>query len=126
LTLATAFGGLAVFLCAIGIYSVLAYHVTQRHREFGIRMALGSTVGEIVRLVLREAVLLATLGLVLGVAGSGLLRTLLENQVYGVRPLDPLVMTAAFSAVAAVVFLAAALPARRATRVDPLAALRCE
>jgi len=125
-TLATAFGALAVFLSAIGIYGVLAYHVTHRRREFGIRLALGCRAGEIVRLVLGEALLLASFGLALGAGGATLLRKLMENQVFGVRPLDPLVMTAVLAAVAAVVFVAAAVPARRATRVNPMIALRCE
>jgi predicted permease len=126
LSLAVAFGGLAAFLSAIGIYGVLAYHVTQRQREFGIRLALGSTGGQVVRLVLREAVVVAAAGLLMGIGGAVGLRRLIENQVYGVQPLDPLLMGTVITAIASVVLAAAAFPARRATQVNPMVALRSE
>ncbi len=126
MTLAMGFGSLAVFLSAIGIYGVLAYHVSQRRREFGIRMALGSSTGRIVGQVLREALLLAGIGLLIGVGGSVGLQKVIANQLFGVRPLDPLVTGAALALLAGVAFVAAWVPARRATRVDPMIVLRCE
>lgn len=126
LTLATAFGGLAVFLSAIGIYGVLAYHVTQRRREFGIRMALGSSVGRLVQMVLSEAALLTTIGPAVGIAGAVGLQKVIANELFGVRPLEPMVVILVVASVALVVFAAALVPARRATCVDPMVILRSE
>jgi predicted permease len=117
--LAIAFGALALYLAAIGIYGVLAYLVTQRKREIGIRMALGSSQSNIVKLVLREGFSLVGIGLVLGVAGAVALRTVLASELYGIGPLDPLVIAIA-AAMLGIVALAASLqPARHALRVDP-------
>jgi predicted permease len=124
LTLAMFFGCLALFLSAVGIYGVLAYLVTQRQREIGIRAALGCTAGGIVKLVVREAVWLLGAGLVIGVAGSVALRSVVAGQLYGVKPLDPVVMSAVILTLAVVGLAAAVLPARRATRLDPLTVLR--
>jgi putative ABC transport system permease protein len=126
LTLAMFFGCLALFLSGIGIYGVLAYLVTQRQREIGIRAALGCTASGVVKLVLREALWLLGAGLVLGVAGSVALRSVVAAQLYGVKPLDPLVMSAVVLTLSAVGLAACALPARRATRVDPATVLRAE
>lgn len=126
LTLAAAFGGLAVFLSAIGIYGVLAYHVTRRRREFGIRMALGSSLGEIAKLVLGEAVALAAIGLALGMAGSLSLQKAIANELFGVRPLEPAVVGLVVASLSLVIFAAAFIPACRATRVDPMVVLRSE
>jgi putative ABC transport system permease protein len=121
--LSTAFGALALLLASIGLYGVLAYQVTQRTREIGIRLALGSDASGILRLVLSEGVLLLALGLAGGAAGAIALRGVIASQLYGVGALDPTVMLAAV-AVLAVVSLAACLgPARRAARVSPLVAL---
>jgi predicted permease len=124
LTLAMFFGSLALFLSAIGIYGVLAYLVTQRQREIGIRSALGCTAGGVVKLVLREALWLLGAGLCLGLAGSVALRSVVAGQLYGVKPLDPLVMTGVVFTLVVVGLVACALPARRATRVDPVIVLR--
>jgi putative ABC transport system permease protein len=124
LTLAMFFGGLALFLSAIGIYGVLAYLVTQRQREIGIRAALGCTSAGVVKLVLREALWLLGAGLVLGAAGSVALRSVVAGQLYGVKPLDPAVMSAVVLTLAIVGMAACTLPARRATRVDPAIVLR--
>lgn len=124
LTLAMFFGCLALFLSAIGIYGVLAYLVTQRQREIGIRSALGCTSGGIVKLVLREAMGLMGAGLVIGGAGAVALRTVVAGELYGVKPLDPMVLSAVIVLLAAVGLAACALPARRATRVDPVIVLR--
>jgi hypothetical protein len=124
LTLAMFFGCLALFLSGVGIYGVLAYLVTQRQREIGIRTALGCTAGGVVTLILREALWLLGAGLLLGVAGSVALRSVVAGQLYGVKPLDPLVMSAVIVTLAAAGLTACALPARRATRVDPVMVLR--
>jgi predicted permease len=124
LTLAMFFGCLALFLSAVGIYGVLAYLVTQRQREIGIRTALGCTAGGVVRLVLREAIWLLGAGLVLGVAGSVALRSVVAGQLYGVKPLDPLVISAVIVTLGLVGLTACVLPARRATQVDPVLVLR--
>ena len=124
LTLAMLFGCLALFLSAIGIYGVLAYLVTQRQREIGIRTALGCTTGGVVKLVVGEAVWLLGAGLILGVGGSVALRSVVAGQLYGVKPLDPAVMSAVIVTLAAVGLAACVGPARRATRVDPVTVLR--
>jgi predicted permease len=123
MTLALAFSVLAMFLSAIGIYGVLAYVVTQRRREIAIRIALGSTGPGIVALVLREGLTLVGVGLVLGIAGAMALQKTIANEVYGVRPLDPLVLAAVVASLAVIGLLACALPARRAAHVNPVTAL---
>jgi predicted permease len=124
--LANAFGGVALFLATLGIYSVLAYLVAQRTREIGIRVALGSTGAGILRIVLREGFELVAIGLVLGVAGAASLQKAVASEVYGVRPLDPLVLASVMTLLAMVALAACAVPARRAMRVDPIVALRYE
>jgi predicted permease len=123
LLLAVGFGVVALFLSAIGIYGVLAYHVTQRRREIGIRVALGSTGAGVVRLVLREGLWLAVAGLATGVAGAVALRKVVENEIYGVGALDPLVVGSVVLLLAAVVLAASVFPARRAIRVHPMRVL---
>ena len=121
--LALAFGGLALFLSAIGIYGVLAYLVAQRRREIGIRVALGSTGAGIVRLVLREGMLLVAIGLAAGLAGAVALQNAVANQVYGVRPLDPLVLGSVAALLGIIALVACVAPARRAVRLDPVRVL---
>jgi len=121
--LAISFGCIAVFLCAVGIYGVLAYLVAQRTREIGIRLALGSTAGGIFKMVLREGLILVASGLLLGLAGTIALRRILQSQMYGVGPSDPLVICLALAILGAIALAACLLPARRATRVDPVVAL---
>jgi ABC-type antimicrobial peptide transport system permease subunit len=123
MTLALAFGALALFLSAIGIYGVLAYLVTLRRREIGIRMALGSTGTGIVGLVLREGFTLVAGGLVLGIVGAIAMQKAVANEIYGVRPLDPLVIGAVVIILAAIAMAACALPARRAAHVNPASVL---
>ena len=123
MTLALAFGMLALFLSAIGIYGVLAYLVTLRRREIGIRVALGSTGAGIVRLVLREGFVLVTGGVVLGAVGVISLQKAVANEVYGVRPLDPVVIGSVVLVLTAIAMTACALPARRASRVNPVSVL---
>lgn len=124
LTLAMFFGGLALFLSGIGIYGVLAYLVTQRQREIGIRAALGCTAGGVMKLVLGEAMWLLVAGLALGAAGAVALRSVVAGELYGVKPLDPAVMLVVVLTLAAVGLGACVPPARRATRVDPAITLR--
>jgi len=123
MTLAVGFGGLALFLSAIGIYGVLTYLVTQRRREIGIRSALGCSASGIVKLVLSEGLVLVGIGLVLGVAGAAALRKALENELYGVQPLDPWVIASVTVVLGLVALAACLLPARRATQVDPVIVL---
>ena len=123
LVLSLIFGGVALLLSAIGIYGVLAYLVTQRRREFGIRIALGSGARAIFELVLREGLTLIGAGLVLGGIGAFVLRTSLETQLFGVAPLDPRVLAIVTGLLALVAVLACVWPANRATRIDPIIAL---
>jgi predicted permease len=121
--LARAFGVVALFLSAIGIYGVLAYLVSQRAREIGIRIALGSTSGGIFQLILREGVLLTTGGIAAGIAGTLALRGAIEGQVYGIQPMDPVVIGVVAVAMSAIALFACTVPAHRATRVDPVTIL---
>lgn len=126
MTLATIYGGLSLFLSAIGIYGVLAYLVTQRRREIGIRVALGSTSAGIVRFVLRECVVLVATGLTLGLAGAVAMRRLIATQLYDVHPLEPLVMGGVTLLLGITALAACVVPARRASRVDPMVVLHEE
>lgn len=124
--LANAFGGVALFLASLGIYGVLAYLVAQRTREIGIRVALGSTRGGILRLVLREGFKLVAMGFALGIVGAAFLQKAVASQIYGVRPYDPLVLAGVMALLAGIALTACAVPARRAMRVDPVVVLRYE
>ena len=122
-TLASGFGLVALLLATLGIYGVLAYQVTQRTREIGIRMALGSESGRVFRLIVGEGAALLGVGLVFGIAGMVALRKALESQLYGVSPFEPVVLVAATAVLAAVALAACMVPARRAARIDPAVAL---
>jgi predicted permease len=121
--LATGFAAVALFLAALGIYGVLAYQVSQRRREIGIRMALGAASGSIFNLVLREGGLIVGIGAALGLAGAFLLRQTLESQLYETGAMDPLVVAAVAAVLIVVALIACVLPARRAAKTDPLIAL---
>jgi predicted permease len=117
------FGTMGLVLGALGIYGVLAYLVTQRRREIGIRIALGSSARAIFDLVLREGLILIAAGFVIGAVGAIGLRRSLESQLFGVSAGDPVVIVAVTTLLALVATAACALPARRATRIDPIVAL---
>lgn len=121
--LAVAFGGVALLLASVGIYGVLAYQVSQRSREFGIRLALGSDGAGILRLVLREGALLVGVGVVSGLAGAVLMRGAIASQLFAVSALDPRVVGAAVAVLSAAALAACLGPARRASRVDPVEVL---
>jgi len=125
-TLAAAFGLLALVLSAVGLYGVLAYSVARRTSEIGIRMALGAMPGQVTWSVLRQTLCLVAIGLVAGIPASIFLARLVENMFYGVTPTDVVTQAGAAALLAAVALVASYLPARRAGRIDPLAALRYE
>ena len=121
--LASGFAAVALFLAAIGIYGVLAYQVSQRRREIGIRMALGAEQGSIFNLVLREGGLIVALGAVFGLIGAFFLRQTLQSQLYETGAMDPRIVAAVAVMLIVVAMIACVLPARRAAKTDPLIAL---
>jgi len=124
--LLTVFGAIAGVLAAVGIYGVMAYAVTQRTREIGIRMALGATSTRVMTLVVRQAMILVAIGLILGVGGAIGLTRFIANELYGVTATDPATFVEVSAGLVAVAVLASLIPARRAVSVDPTEALRHE
>jgi putative ABC transport system permease protein len=122
--LATTFAALAALLAVVGIYGVMAFAVSERRREIGVRLALGARAGSVLAAVLREGAILAAIGVGLGLAGAFAATRLLESALFGVSPLDPATYAATAALLAAAVLVACWVPARRAARVDPLVALR--
>jgi putative ABC transport system permease protein len=120
------FAAIAVLLSAVGIYGVLAYAVGQRTREFGVRTALGARSRDVLALVLHQGLLLTGMGISIGLVGAIALTRYLEGMLYGVQPLDPPTYVAVAALFTAVTSIASYLPARRATRIDPVTALRYE
>ena len=120
------FGGLALLLASIGLYGVMSYTVSQSTRELGLRMALGAGTSSVLRLMLSRGLLLTTTGIIIGIALAFLLTRLLGNLLYQVSPRDPLAFAAAFAVMAVASAAACFLPAWRATRTDPIRALRAE
>jgi len=125
-TLIGGFGALALLLAAIGLYGAIAYSATQRTREFGIRIALGAQTPDVLRQVLREGMMLGVLGLAIGLVGAVAITRVLRSQLFGVTPTDPLSFTVVSLLLLVVVVVASLVPAKRATRVDPMVALRSE
>jgi len=118
------FAGTALLLAAIGLYGVMAYLVSQRQGEMGIRMALGSRPGDVARLVIGDGMRMALAGIVVGTLASLVLSSALEGLLYGISPTDPVTYAVIAATLAIVALFASALPARRATKADPASALR--
>ena len=124
--LVASFAALGLLLAVLGIYGVISYSVTQRTREIGIRAALGASYNDVLRLVLRHGMSLAVLGLLLGVGASFGLTQLLQNLLFGIDDRDPVTLGTVFLGLGLVALFACLIPARRATRVNPVIALRSE
>ena len=124
--LLTVFGLLALMLAAVGLSGLIAYLVSQRTHEFGIRLALGAQAGDVLKLVIWQGLKLTLSGVVVGLVGAFAVTRLMENLLYGLNPADPLTFLAITSLLVVVASLASYIPARRATKVDPLIALRYE
>ncbi|HSK63329.1 MAG TPA: FtsX-like permease family protein, partial [Pyrinomonadaceae bacterium] len=122
----SAFALLALVLGSVGIYGIVAYAVTQRTQEIGIRMALGARAGDILQLILKHGVVLVFSGVAIGIAGAFALTRFLASLLFGVTPTDTLTFVSVSVVFFLVAMVASFIPARRATRVDPLVALRYE
>jgi putative ABC transport system permease protein len=118
------FAAIATVLAAIGIYGVMAYGVTQRFHEIGLRMALGAESSDVLKMVVTDGMKLAVVGLLLGIVGAALLSRYLESELYGIKATDPYTYAGVALGLGAVAAAACYFPARRATKVDPISALR--
>jgi putative ABC transport system permease protein len=126
LTLLSIFAGIALMLAIVGIYGVMSYAVTQRTHEIGIRMAIGAEPWDVFRMVLGQGMILAVIGIVIGLVGAFVLTRWMTSMLFGVEPTDPLTFTAIAVLLVTVALLACYLPGRRATKVDPVVSLRYE
>jgi ABC-type antimicrobial peptide transport system permease subunit len=124
--LLTAFALLALVLAGVGVYGVIAYSVSQRTQEIGVRMALGATVDSVFRLILGQALKLVVAGIVAGLVAAGLLTRVLETLLFETEPLDPVTFAATALVLMVVATFASYVPARRGTRIAPTEALRME
>jgi putative ABC transport system permease protein len=120
------FAGIALLLATMGIYGVLAYFVSQREREIGVRVALGAASRDVLIMVMKQGMGLTLLGVAIGLIGGLALARLMKSLLFGVSASDPLTFAAVAALLTAVAMLACYIPARRATKVDPIVALRCE
>jgi len=125
-SLSAGFGILATLLASIGLYGVMAYIVAQRTREIGVRVALGASTGDVVMLVMKDVLILTAIGIAVGLPAAWGLTRMVTSQLYGIQPNDAFTIAAATVAIATVALMAGYIPARRATRVDPMRALRWE
>jgi ABC-type antimicrobial peptide transport system permease subunit len=124
--LLTVFAACALGLAAVGTYGVIAYLVSQGTREVGIRMALGATPGGILRMVIRQGMIVAIAGVILGIAGAFALTRFMRGLLFGVAPSDPLTFSVIVALLGLVALVASYVPARRAARIDPMVSLRSE
>jgi putative ABC transport system permease protein len=118
------FGGLALVLAAVGLYGVMAYSVAQRTHEIGVRMALGARVSDVVMMVLKQGIMLTSIGIALGLGASFVLTRLMTGLLYGVGSTDLVTFAGVVVFLVVIALLACYIPARRAARVDPVFALR--
>jgi len=126
MVLALVFATVALFLAAIGIYGVLAYQVSQRTKEIGIRLALGGDARSILTLILKEGLVLLAAGFVVGIAGAFAIRRTLEAQLFGIGAMDPMVLASVGAVLGSVALMACLVPARRAAATNPLTALNLQ
>jgi putative ABC transport system permease protein len=126
MSLLALFGGIGLALSSVGIYGVMAYTVSQRTQEIGIRMALGAQIKDVLRMVLSQGMKLTFIGVAIGLAGSFALTRVLKTLLFGVQPTDITTFAVVSLALMGIALLACYIPARRATKVDPLEALRYE
>jgi putative ABC transport system permease protein len=125
-TMLAVFALLALSIAAVGIYGLIHYSVSSRTHEFGIRMAVGAGRGAILRMVLKQGAVIAGCGMTTGLAGTWALTRLLRSWLFQIKPTDPFALVTACGILTAVALVACFVPARRATKVDPMEALRCE